>query len=125
MTMQSMFGVVLWSDTIAQKAVIWCEDQGDLAFYTPEDCIHDAPSLDAGDLIQFDIMIQQNMRRACNPQLLMQSHSPDLPDKLKASHSRTGNGNSKPQECGAQKNVIELMPYFDAMESHGKIAMSG
>ena len=87
MTMQNMFGVVLWSDAAAQKAVIWCEDQGELAFYTPSDRnMHDAPELDAGDLIQFDVFIQKNMRRATNPQLLTPSHSPDLPKNLRASH---------------------------------------
>lgn len=86
MTIQSMFGVVLWSDTNAQKAVIWCEDQGELAFYTPcEQTVHDAPALDAGDLIQFDVIVQKNMRKATNPQVLEQSHSPDLPSNLRAS----------------------------------------
>ena len=27
-----MLGVVLWSDVSDRKAVIWCEDQGDLAY---------------------------------------------------------------------------------------------
>lgn len=84
MTLQNMFGVVLWSDTAAQKAVIWCEDQGELAFYTPnQNTIHEAPALDAGDLIQFDVTVQKNMRRASNPQLLEQSHSPNLPQSLR------------------------------------------
>ncbi|SHH23425.1 hypothetical protein [Marivita hallyeonensis] len=85
MTTQNMFGVVLWSDANAQKAVIWCEDQGELAYYTPcEGNLHDAPALDAGDLIQFDVVMQKNMRRAKNPQLLEPSHSPNLPSRLRA-----------------------------------------
>ncbi len=81
---QNMFGVVLWSDAAARKAVIWCEDQGELAFYTPgEGSIHDAPVLDAGDLISFDMIVQQNVRKVSNPQILMASHSPDLPQKLR------------------------------------------
>lgn len=32
-----MFGVVLWSNGVSGKAVIWCEDQGDLAFMNMRD----------------------------------------------------------------------------------------
>ena len=28
-----MFGVVLWADPVDRKAVIWCEDHGDLAYF--------------------------------------------------------------------------------------------
>lgn len=30
-----MYGVILWSDEITQKAVIWCEDHGRLAYFNP------------------------------------------------------------------------------------------
>ncbi|HKK98570.1 MAG TPA: hypothetical protein VJ928_10320 [Marivita sp.] len=108
MTVQNMYGVVLWSDANAQKAVIWCEDQGELAFYTPcEQSLHDAPVLDAGDLIQFDVVVKQNMRKATNPQLLESSHSPDLPANLKSSQPADAKGTS------AQK-VVDISQYFDA-----------
>lgn len=98
MTIQNMFGVVLWSDADAQKAVIWCEDQGELAYYTPcERSVHDAPTLDAGDLIQFDVVVQKNMRTVTNPQLLEPSHSPDLPMNLRATHP-TANTGEVPQK---------------------------
>lgn len=29
-----MLGVVLWADIDDRKAVIWCEDHGNLAYYT-------------------------------------------------------------------------------------------
>lgn len=123
MTMQNMFGVVLWSDTTAQKAVIWCEDQGDLAFYTPEECIHEAPPLDAGDLVQFDVTVTQNVRKASNPQLLMQSHSPDLPNKLKASRPESTPEPAKAEPKPA-RNIIDLTKYLDAaIGVQGKIAL--
>lgn len=125
MKLQNMFGVVLWSDSAAQKAVIWCEDQGDLAFYTPGDgSIHDAPSLDAGDLIQFDMSIQKNVRKATNPQLLMQSHSPDLPKKLRqegqaaSTPATPEGGDSKPAA------VVELSSYFRQPQPQ-KLACNG
>lgn len=83
MGIENMFGVVLWTDSSAQKAVVWCEDHGDLAFYTPcKTGVHDGPSLDAGDLIQFDMTLEENLRRVHNPQLLEQSHSKALADSL-------------------------------------------
>lgn len=30
-----MIGVIIWSDPIERKAIVWCEDQGDLAFLKP------------------------------------------------------------------------------------------
>jgi hypothetical protein len=76
-----MFGVVLWSDEQENKAVIWCEDQGDLAFYRqPEtDC---GMALDAGDLVQFDLTVDQNFRLAQNPRLVAEGYHPGLADAL-------------------------------------------
>ncbi|WP_439522687.1 hypothetical protein [Marivita sp.] len=114
MKLQNMFGVVLWSDASAQNAVIWCEDQGELAYYTPGDgCIHDAPSLDAGDLVQFDVTVQENVRKATNPQILMQSHSPDLPQKLRAGQ-RVGANDMPAQRADTSKKVVDLSDYFGA-----------
>lgn len=112
MTTQNMYGVVLWSDTAAQKAVIWCEDQGDLAFYTPEEnSAMNAPSLDAGDLIQFDLSIHADMRRVQNPQLLTQSHAPDLADTLKASTREPAHA---PQQS---RKIIDLTEYLRPLTS--------
>lgn len=123
MKLQNMFGVVLWSDAAAQKAVIWCEDQGDLAFYTPADgSIHDAPCLDAGDLIQFEVSVQQNVRKATNPQLLMQSHSPDLPEKLRAGRRTSANDFPK-ADSGVRRKVVAMASYFDEMPR--KLVCSG
>ena len=106
MTTQNMFGVVLWSDSDAQKAVIWCEDQGELAFYTPCDLsVHEAPPLDAGDLIKFDVTVQKNMRKATNPQLLQQSHSPNLQTTLKSNRPTT-------LERRFSEKVVDIARYF-------------
>ena len=72
---QNMFGVVLWSDSNERKAVIWCEDHGDLAFYKqPEN--EDILALDAGDWVQFDLTLERQMRYAHNPRLVSEgSHT--------------------------------------------------
>lgn len=77
-----MFGVVLWSDSEERKAVIWCEDHGDLAFYRDE-ARGDAPlPLDTGDWVQFDLTTDRNMRFAHNPRLLAEGVYPGLADAL-------------------------------------------
>ncbi len=121
---QNMFGVVLWSDAAARKAVIWCEDQGELAYYAPaEECIHDAPALDPGDLIRFDMIIQQNIRKARNPQVLMQSHSPDLAGALLAGAQDCAN-DARPLKPKSLEKVVSLADYFD-IGAPAKVALSG
>lgn len=47
-----MMGVVLWSDQQVGKAVIWCEDQGKLAYVTGDQAeINTELELQAGDLV--------------------------------------------------------------------------
>lgn len=76
-----MFGVVLWSDKDDQKAVIWCEDHGDLAFFRQSegDC---SVKFDAGDWVQFDVSIQQHMRFAHNPRLVSEGVYADIAGSL-------------------------------------------
>ena len=124
---QNMFGVVLWSDAAARKAVIWCEDQGELAFYTPgEGSIHDAPVLDAGDLISFEMIVQQNVRKVSNPQVLMASHSPDLPQKLRDGTSDTTRDPVPLKKRSPEKSekVVSLSERFGVAACE-KVACSG
>ena len=78
-----MLGVVLWSDTNDNKAVIWCEDHGDLAFFNGGSEQPDALSgLDAGDLVQFDLSEERHQRFARNPRPVMHGAYAGLPDTL-------------------------------------------
>ncbi len=80
-----MYGVVLWSDSEEKKAVIWCEDHGDLAFYNAgENSAFDGPSLDAGDLVHFQLSEGREMRFARNPRLVAEQQYPLLAQQLKA-----------------------------------------
>lgn len=79
-----MIGVVLWSDASDRKAVIWCEDQGDLAFLNSADDIFQSDAFfDAGDVVQFDMEVQASMRRAHNPRLVVEQAGASLPDALR------------------------------------------
>lgn len=78
-----MLGVVLWSDTNDNKAVIWCEDHGDLAFFNGGSEQPDALlGLDAGDLVQFELSEERHQRYAKNPRPVMHGAYSGLSDTL-------------------------------------------
>lgn len=77
-----MYGVVLWSDQVDGKAVIWCEDHGDLAYFSRALDGDAMPDLDAGDMVQFDLRQETRIRRATNPRLVVNQHCAGLADGL-------------------------------------------
>lgn len=77
-----MYGVVLWSDPVDGKAVIWCEDHGDLAYFSRAIDGESMPDLDAGDMVQFDLRQDARIRRAANPRRLVHQHYQGLADGL-------------------------------------------
>ena len=96
---ERMYGVVLWADDSDSKAVIWCEDHGNLAYYTAqEQGLHVGVSLDAGDLIQFDLREDRNFRRARNPERVDAGYAPTLARSLgaKTPDTTTHTGNDVP-----------------------------
>lgn len=80
-----MIGVVLWSDHDDRKAVIWCEDQGDLAFLsdTSNDHIERARFYNVGDVVSFELTFEKNMRLAVNPMLVSGFQRADLASRLR------------------------------------------
>ncbi|TLP64560.1 hypothetical protein FEE96_12415 [Parasedimentitalea maritima] len=76
-----MNGVVLWSDVRQHKAVIWCEDQGDLAFYSQKQP-WSSMDLHEGDLVCFDLTLQHKTRLAVNPQVLEEAACAGLAQRL-------------------------------------------
>lgn len=86
-----MLGVVLWSDASDRKAVIWCEDQGDLAYVkAPDNIFHTGDFFDAGDLVQFDMEMHKSMRFANNPRLVIEKAGQNLPRVLLEGKKPTG-----------------------------------
>lgn len=100
-----MLGVILWSDHDDRKAVIWCEDQGDLAFLNAaESPLERDAFFDAGDVVQFDMDIDCSVRRAHNPRLVVEKVGKALPDAL----SNAGVPAAMP--AGASAEVIPFAP---------------
>lgn len=76
-----MIGIVLWRDVTAGKAIIWCEDQGDLAFYSHPDTI-DTFVICVGDWVQFDLGLSGDVRLAANIRVLQELGYPGLVEDL-------------------------------------------
>ena len=108
-----MFGLVLWSDPKRRKALIWCEDQSDLAYFdgaddgeeqTQADGWDTSAVLNVGDALLFDICQNGQMRRATNLRALVKGGAEDLTDQLKAAARAKGLAESP---ATAPANVLE------------------
>ena len=79
-----MIGVVLWSSIERQKAVIWCEDHGALAYlHGQENLLAGCAWPDAGDLIELESETVGELRMAHAVTTLNCQHCVDLPALLK------------------------------------------
>lgn len=78
-----MIGIVLWKDNESEKAVIWCEDHGDLAFTGPlQKNIEPEPALEVGDVVRFDIKCERSLRIAENITMLLENWGSGLNNTL-------------------------------------------
>ncbi|WP_301066316.1 hypothetical protein [Pseudooceanicola sp.] len=78
-----MFGVVLWSDNTEMKAVVWCEDQGELAFLGPEPGSDaGANTFESGDLVQFELEMDGAIRRVRGAVIVAEAQFPTLARSL-------------------------------------------
>lgn len=85
-----MIGVVLWCDHEDQKAVFWCEDHGDLAYFNAAGRGGAMPDLlSAGDMVAFDLYVEDNIRCARDAKLVKPRVCKGLQDHLRASTGAT------------------------------------
>ena len=83
-----MIGVVVWSSAERQKAVIWCDDHGALAYLQgPEHLIASSSWPVAGDLLSLDFETVGDLRHARAVSVISRQHCPGLPEVLRASAS--------------------------------------
>ena len=80
-----MIGVILWSDPSEKKAVIWCEDHGDLAFLSRPHT-SDLPDafVDVGDVVEFELRAKRNTRQVENVKILSGARAAPLVQELKS-----------------------------------------
>jgi len=80
-----MMGVVLWTDQQVGKAVIWCEDQGKLAYVTGEQAETCSDlDLQAGDLVSFSLRMQSRLRFAENLTVVEENGYQGLEETLRS-----------------------------------------
>ncbi len=101
-----MLGVVLWSDQTDRKAVFWCEDHGDLAYYEAQDASLDtAAFFDAGDMVQFDVKVDQRLRKASNAVVVQERACSGLPETLKRTAPKMCERTHNPQNMTSAKII--------------------
>lgn len=99
-----MMGVVLWSDPDEQKAVFWCEDHGDLAYFDgTTSTMGGRETFNPGDMVEFTVTLERKVRRANNARLIEARVCNDLQD-----HLRNTAGQTADEPRFSASNVVEL-----------------
>ncbi len=79
-----MIGVIVWSSAAKRKAVIWCEDQGPLAYLHGLDNV---PGTDVwpatGSMVSLESELRSDLRYAFNVRVLDESQMSGLPGILR------------------------------------------
>ena len=84
-----MIGVVIWSSRMTKKAVIWCEDQGALAYASEKTgCDSGMDWPEPGDLIGVETAETEALRQVTSMWLVNARACPQLPAALRAEASR-------------------------------------
>jgi hypothetical protein len=79
-----MIGVILWSSPVKEKAVIWCEDHGALAYLQGKENLafpDDWP--ESGDLVELEVETVKELRHARSVSLVSGNRRSDLPGLLR------------------------------------------
>ncbi|SMO32174.1 hypothetical protein [Paracoccus laeviglucosivorans] len=79
-----MIGVILWSSLAKEKAVIWCEDHGALAYLQGHGNLvpgNDWP--EAGDLVELEFETIRELRHARSVSLVNNGNRSELPGLLR------------------------------------------
>lgn len=80
-----MLGVVVWSNEKRSKAVIWCEDQGALAYLAgTTNLVLQADWPEVGDLVELECILEGGLRLARQVRLLSPGAGAALPHALQA-----------------------------------------
>ncbi|MDZ7710952.1 MAG: hypothetical protein U5K36_13595 [Roseovarius sp.] len=85
-----MLGLVLWCDAASGRAVIWCEDHGDLAWYEAESAA--AAPVRAGDLVRVGLDGAGAVRRAHALWIVARGAGAGLPQRLSQAAARQAAG---------------------------------
>lgn len=104
-----MIGVVVWSSETRQKAVIWCEDQGALAYLQGQHALQDDMCWpQSGDMLELETETRGALRCVTMVRMYREQSCPELPEILMGASdgAKTGphlrvvvNNTSQDEEC--------------------------
>ena len=104
-----MYGVVLWTDQRENRAVIWCEDHGDLAFY--RGAAGGDAAMAAGDLVEFDIRDSGDLRIADMPRLVTRRSHPNLISELKKAATPSGVKQDEKRDAATSRRPANVISF--------------
>lgn len=85
-----MLGIIIWSDPEAHKAVIWCEDHGDLAFANGTDCLVGLAEMPGEGTLVHCVTEMRDTTRTC-VRLVVLDHfaAPEIAEALRDEAAQT------------------------------------
>ncbi|MTH64428.1 hypothetical protein [Paracoccus shanxieyensis] len=79
-----MIGIILWSSLAKEKAVIWCEDHGALAYLQGQENLQSADRWpESGDLVELEFETINELRHARSVSLVSNGNRSELPGLLR------------------------------------------
>ena len=90
-----MIGIVLWYNPDKQVGLVWCEDQGPLAYIGPEIVVpQEAQPLGCGDQITFGHEVRERVRYVTTIKTVEHGRAPADPQSVLAAYHE--NASTKP-----------------------------
>ncbi len=78
-----MRGVIIWHCQNTRRAVVWCDDSGELAYASDAMAwANPTQQVAIGDYVAFDLRSSAAARNCANLRLIEHGHAPDLVDVL-------------------------------------------
>ena len=110
-----MLGVVVWSNERRCKAVIWCEDQGALAYLEGvSNLLRTGLWPEAGDLVELESELEGGLRLARNVRMVSQGVGAALPQALR----------DRADAVPAQRPRVSCESMRPRLVSNGDLAMA-
>ncbi len=113
-----MIGVILWSSPTKEKAVIWCDDHGALAYLQgQENLAFPGHWPEAGELVELEIESANDLRHARCVSLVSGNKRSELPGLLRDMSDKTN----------SQRPVLRVISNHehDSVERPLKVAAAG
>lgn len=103
-----MIGVVVWSSAAKLKAVIWCEDQGALAYLHGRDNVVGGPAWpEAGDMVELESEVRSDLRHAFNVRIVTERKFVELPGILRDAGAEPAARRPALKVVSSQENPVQ------------------